>query len=343
MNIRSIAKEANVSPATVSLVLNSKPGVNKDTRARVTKLLIENGYQIRASTSKQYNTKELLFLRFKSDSSRLESRDDFLVQIMEGAEAQATDYGYRLSFSSVERHTLPEILATAAQNYAGIIVFGTELDEQDAAILSQASIPLSVTDASFPLYPIHTVSINNYGAIYHALRYLNEMGHTQIGYLHSTVQSGEIPDRMMAYRNAMQLLQLEQDPRFVYSLDPFLNLAYQQMCATLNQNPELPTAFIADNDMLALGAMQAFQQNGYRVPDDISLIGFDDSHMSGMSSPPLTTIRVPKQMMGRVAVRQIKYLLDEPDDCEIYKTQICAEIVERRSVMRSLHFVDMQK
>lgn len=334
MNIREIAKLAGVSPATVSLVLNSKPNVNKDTRARVAMLLEENGYHIKEKAAASKADAALLFLRYKSGTERLESRDDFLVQIMDGVEAQAKALGYALSFASVERNQLAAALAEAAKSYAGIVVFGTELDDQEAELLCHAPIPLCVTDTRLPLYPIHTVSINNYGAIYEALRYLHQQGHNKIGYLHSTVQTGEIPDRDISYRNVMHLLGLEVNPTFVYELDPFLSMAYKQMNAALDQLPELPTAFIADNDMLALGAMQALQQHGLHVPDDVSLIGFDDSHMSSMANPPLTTIRVPKQTMGSAAVRQLHHIITDPTDREIYKIQLGAQLLERSSVMR---------
>lgn len=132
----------------------------------------------------------------------------------------------------------------------------------------------------------------------------------------------------------MHLLGMKVDPVLIYELDPFLDQAYKQMSALLEKSPELPTAFIADNDMLALGAMQALQQHGIRVPDDVSLIGFNDSHMSSMANPPLTTIRVPKQTMGSVAVRQLHHLITHPADREIYKIQLGSELIERSSVMR---------
>lgn len=332
MNIREIAKQAGVSPATVSLVLNNKPKVNKKTRARVAILLAENGYQIKETAETPNAGSSLLFLRYKSNVTRLESRDNFLVQIMDGVERQSNELGYALSFASADRNHLTMVLAEAVHTYAGIIVFGTEMDNQDAELLCSASIPLCVTDAHLPLYPLHTVSINNFGAIYEALRYLTQQGHSKIGYLHSTVQTGEIPDRNIAFHNAMRLLGLKTNPAFTYEIDPFLNTAYKQMFTALEQSPDLPTAFIADNDILALGAMQALKRRGIRIPDDVSLIGFDDSHMNNMADPPLTTIRVPKQTMGSTAVRHLHHMITVPSDKDIYKIQLDAKLLKRGSV-----------
>ena len=110
--------------------------------------------------------------------------------------------------------------------------------------------------------------------------------------------------------------------------------AYWDMKAYLEKKPALPTAFVADNDIIALGCMKAFSEAGIRVPQDISVTGFDDVSYSSISDPPLTTVRVPKQEIGRSAVRRIRDKLASPESAPL-KIQVCTEFVERDSV-RSL-------
>jgi LacI family transcriptional regulator len=107
--------------------------------------------------------------------------------------------------------------------------------------------------------------------------------------------------------------------------------AYMEMDRILQERPELPTAFFADNDIVALGAMKAFQKNGYRIPEDISLIGFDDLPFCIVSTPTLSTIRVFKQEMGQLAVRRLIELIRTDTKTKI-KIQICNEFIERDSV-----------
>ena len=96
-------------------------------------------------------------------------------------------------------------------------------------------------------------------------------------------------------------------------------------------NQVLPTAFFADNDMIALGAMKAMSESGIRIPEDVSIIGFDDLPYSSISLPPLTTLRVPKQEMGRSAVRRLCAIIEDNDDVR-FKIQVCTQFIERDSV-----------
>ena len=99
----------------------------------------------------------------------------------------------------------------------------------------------------------------------------------------------------------------------------------------LDAGTKLPTAFFADNDMIALGAMKAITDHGIKIPDDISIIGFDDLPFSAVSTPPLTTLRVPKQEMGKVAVRRIMEILKSGEEL-CMKQQVLPVFIERESV-----------
>ena len=109
--------------------------------------------------------------------------------------------------------------------------------------------------------------------------------------------------------------------------------AYEDMRTFLSKNPPLPTAFFADNDIIALGAMKAMSERGIRIPEDISIVGFDDLTFSSISNPPLTTLRVPKQEMGRMAVRRLRDIIQDNDGVKL-KTQVCTQFIERASVKK---------
>ena len=118
---------------------------------------------------------------------------------------------------------------------------------------------------------------------------------------------------------------------YVVELSTTMNGAYKDMKLYLEKKPQMPTAFFADNDMIALGAMKALQEMGYEIPKDISIIGFDDLPFSEISNPPLTTLRVPKQEMGRLAVKKLLEAMEENVKIKT-KTQVCTMFVERESV-----------
>ena len=109
--------------------------------------------------------------------------------------------------------------------------------------------------------------------------------------------------------------------------------AYEDMKHYLSKKAKLPTAFFSDNDMIALGAMKAMAEFGIRIPEDVSIVGFDDLTFSSISYPPLTTLRVPKQEMGRAVVRRLRDMLKDNDGIKL-KMQMCTQFIERESVKK---------
>lgn len=333
MNVREIAKALGVSPATVSLVLNNKPGVKAETRQAVSKALIENGYSIRTTEDSKQSI-QLTFLRYNgANHEKFDPRYDFFVEILNGVERQASDYGYTLNLENADRTSLDRTIQDAAGTSSGIILFGSELEQDAAPTLFHSPCPLIVIDANFLSIPIHSVNADNASGMFQAVRHLQLLGHKNIGYLNNSTGTGSIPDRFFAFQTALKTCNLSYHPEYTIPLPPHLQLAAAQMSEFLKSRPHLPTAFVADNDSLTLGAMQALQQYGYRIPEDISLIGFDDSYLASLSHPPLTSVSIPKEMLGRTAVRQLKLLLDNPEDKTVYKIQLCTSLIERHSEM----------
>ena len=122
-------------------------------------------------------------------------------------------------------------------------------------------------------------------------------------------------------------------PEFIPTVGTKVETAYEGMKKYLENEPQLPSAFFADNDTIAIGAMQALKESGYDIPDDVSIIGFDNISYGAVSNPPLTTINVYKQEMGATAVRELLYSIE--NQCRIKtKIQVCTDFVERASVRR---------
>ncbi|MBS6547054.1 MAG: LacI family DNA-binding transcriptional regulator [Butyricicoccus pullicaecorum] len=335
MNLKQIAQEANLSLSTISLVLNNKPGVKPETRKRVSELLIQNGYSIRLTQPTQDISaapRTLLFIRYRGSGCLMESKDDFFIQILDGVEAQARLSGFNLQILNADRSNLREELLTASRNAVGVILFATELELDLSPILHCCDAPLVVLDSTLPHENINTISVENIDAMYQAVSYLYSIGHTKIGYLHSVEPTGAIPEREFGYYSAIHELGLENNPAYVHRLYLFADRTYNQMCRILAEKPELPTAFVSDNDVLAVGAMRAFQKCGYRIPEDISIIGFDDSYICTIAIPTLTTIRSPKNAIGCTAVRRIQEILDTGDK-NIVKSRLCTTLVARDSTI----------
>ena len=129
----------------------------------------------------------------------------------------------------------------------------------------------------------------------------------------------------------MHRLGLPVKPEYIAVVGTRIETAYQKMKEYLAGAEELPTAFFADNDVIAIGCMRAMKECGYDVPGDISVIGFDDLPFSAISSPPLTTLRVPKQEIGRIATRRLIQMIKERQEAGV-KIEVSTQFVERGSV-----------
>ncbi len=325
--IRQICEITGFSAATVSNALNKKRGVNQKTSDEILRVAREIGYLDSSSISK------IKLVIYKKNGLIIDDTP-FFTLLISGIEQECREAGYEMAIGNLDaRH--PEYAEQAGQiiNEPGtaIILLGTELSAEELSPYKKAQCPILLLDYwSFDM-DFNGVMINNADSARMAVNYLYAKGHRRIGYLMGKFRILGFRQRQSGYRSALQENGLEYQEELTYELDTTMNGAYHDMLAHLEKEPTLPTAFFADNDMIALGAMKALQEKGYRIPEDISVIGFDDLPFCEISSPQLTSLRVPKQEMGRLAVRKIIDIIKGNDDIRV-KIQVCTEFIERKSV-----------
>ena len=305
MKMREIADAAGVSLTTVSLVLNGKPGIGDEKRALVTRLLQENGYQIRPEDAPQriHAHSNLCFLKYSKHSYLVNGNPGFVTQIMDAAGEECRRHGYNLlvtAFSDFSAVNLPELLESPTTG--GVILLGTEIDEEDLACFSGIQKPFVIVDNALDRLPYSSVTMNNADAVFEAVEYLYSLGHRKIGFLYNSIPSSNDNARRAAFEAALRRLSLPFSEELICRVFPTMDGARESFGAALDGGLTLPTAFLANNDSIALGAMRAMQERGIRVPEDISVIGFDGLPFSAMSDPPLTTVNVPCADIGRWAV-----------------------------------------
>ncbi len=307
MTIKEIARQAGVAMSTVSLVLNNKPGVRKETRERIAGYLVANGYQIRAVEPVQNQGGEIRFLRLIASNHINERNHEFFTGLLNGAERSARQQGYDFSFSNVLASELPEVMQELAvrENLVGVLVLASELKEENLPPLLHYERPLVLLDCPVEHGPMNCINTDNISGAFAAVEELYRQGHRKIGFLRGEVEIGGMHERYEGYGKAMRLLGLEVNPAHVIRIDTIVDVAAQQMLSELKQLTDVPTAFFACNDLIAAGAMRALAQVGYRVPEDISIIGFDDVQICSFVSPPLSTMRIDRFRMGELGVERL--------------------------------------
>ena len=327
VNIKKLSELSGYSPATISNALHNRRGVSQETAAKVWKLAQEAGYKVKSSVTS-------IKLVTYSDSGEVYSDSPFFTALMEGVENEARRCGYDTTIYNLYRRQpdyeqkLQQLLADSS---SAILLLGTELSEKDARPFLAAQSPLVLLDCSFDTLNFDAVLMDNESSVAQAVDYLISQGHTEIGYLRGSVRIRNFIKRGRGYRRAMEVHGLPLNEKYVLDLRPSIAGAYQAMDKILKTGRSMPTAFIADNDMIALGAMQALQRNGYRIPEDISVIGFDDISFCEVFLPHLTTVKVYKKELGQVAVQELVALMQNPDRVKT-KTTTLNELVIRKSV-----------
>jgi LacI family transcriptional regulator len=213
----------------------------------------------------------------------------------------------------------------------GVILVGTELNGSDYGLLGLLTVPLVVLDNSMQHDNVDSVVMANGSIAAAATRYLYELGHREIGYFKFSLSVRNCEERYLGYVQELARLGLTPPPPVL--LTPTLNGAYEDMKELLRNRSYVPRgAVVADNDTVAIGAVKAIREAGYNIPQELSIVGVDDSPFSAVNMPPLTTMRVSRSALGKLAVDTIRKRIKYPDLPSMHM-QIMGSLVVRSSAM----------
>lgn len=328
MTVKELAKIAGVSPSAISIVLNDKKGVSDETRERILEVLKQYNYT--NNKKARASLRNIYFLKYKKHGLLVEQNAGFIATILDAIEAECRLKGYNLSMI-VSDNNFEETLKTIDYSTCdALIVLGTELEEQQYKCLEAIEKPYVVVDNTIPNYPCNSIAINNEETVRCALLHLAKKGHKRIAYFHSNVSITNFEERNLAFIRYCKEFGLEFAAENQFDVPPTLLGAYDSMKEMLKDKRLLPSCAFADNDSIAIGAIKALRELDYRVPEDISIIGFDDIHFSAISSPPLTTMRIPKVLIGTLAVRQICDIIEHSPYVDV-KMKVGGVLVLRNS------------
>ena len=325
VTITEIARQAGVSVPTVSRVVNGRSDVSPGTRARVEELLRRHGYRKRPAASP--SRAALLDLVFNDLDS------PWAVEIIRGVEEAAHGAGAGTVVSAIHgrsgdaREWMRNLRARASD---GIVLVTSALEPTLHEELRILGVPLVVVDpAGSPALDVPTIGAANWSGGMAATGHLLSLGHRRIGMITGPARLLCSRARLDGYRAALEGSGISLDESLVVPGDfhPESGLAG---CTTLLELPDPPTAVFAAGDRMALGAIEALRGRGLRVPEDMSVVGFDDLPEVRWSAPPLTTVRQPLADMGKLAVRTVLRLTrdEQPDSPRV---ELGTDLVVRAS------------
>lgn len=343
-----IAKALGLSTAAVSMALNDKPGVSDETRLRIYNYINEQQQEPPLYSSDDFRPasdheaghtklpqKTLLLCIHKSHGAILIDKP-FFSTIIEVVQTEAAKYGYSMIILHSDSNTNLAEYRNTIQSLqpAGIILMTTEMTPKDIPFYQALNVPLVLVDGYFDYLPNDSITIDNCNAIIRAYKYAYDQGHRNIGYLKSSVWISNFEHRFDGFLKARRALEAAEGKPFVLEATPSIEGSYRDMKQYLNSSKRVetfPSCFLCDLDYIAIGAIRAFKEAGYQVPDDISFIGFDDVESAIVCEPPLTTIHLQQRLLGLEAVhimlQNINGMKNSPVDI-----RITSDLIVRNSV-----------
>ena len=327
--IRQVAQEAGVSVGTVSRVLNNKPGVSEKTRQHVLDVARELGYVLpRRSPLSPFPVTHLGVLNRPMTYAL--PANPFYSDVFHGIEQICHDWHINLSYSTLDIanghiRSLPPLIDD--ERIGGIILVGALPQAVVESVCAAAHVPIVLVDNCFEPCPWDAVMVDNRRGAYMAAECVISRGHRHIALLGGP-DHPSIVERREGYEWALRERGLA--PTIVPSAGLDVADGEQAVVQLLQQAPQT-TAIVCSNDTQAIGALRKLQQLGYGVPDDFSIVGFDDIDMAQLTSPPLTTVRVGRSALGQVAVQLLLGRIGVPDR-PATKAVVGVSLVERATV-----------
>lgn len=325
---RDIAEHAGVSISTVSRVLSDAAGISESVRQHVLEVAGKLGYE-KTDEGKGSQLRNVMLL---SNLPLAPFIDPFHADVLNGVEAICSEEGIHLSYASISNGAAidDKVLARLQRSEVdGVLLLSVD----DVALVEQIqrmNIPVVMINVDSPELAVDAFLPDNYQGARLAMRTLLENGHERILHITQTKRR-TIQRRTEAYQSALADAGIRYDPRLVIEVEINPEETYMMMGKRLAQAEIDFTAVFCANDLAAMGFMRAAQDAGLRIPEDVSVIGFDDVAAAAFLSPPLTTIRVSTRELASLALRRLIDRAANPDLTPVRVALACA-LIERRSV-----------
>jgi DNA-binding LacI/PurR family transcriptional regulator len=324
VTIKDVAKEAGVAISTVSNVLNNVDIVSDEKKqkvlAAVEKLKYVPNMNAKFLKSNKKNTIGLFLPSIQGDFYRM---------LIQAVHLQCKLKGYLLNIYISNENTSDEIYSMIiSSGVEGAIVLNERLHNEYVNRIALTGMPIVFIDREYAGENMSSVIINNTEGAILAMEYLIKQGHRRIGYIHG-IYNFDDEARYQAYVNTMTKYNLTVDENIVLRGYFEEAVAYSEMRVLLLKGIEIPDAFFCANDEMAWGCIRALTEGGYKVPEDVCVMGFDDIILSSYYTPALTTIHSPVTELGNVSATELFRLMDTENKHKGRITKLSPNLVIR--------------
>ncbi|HLV10734.1 MAG TPA: LacI family DNA-binding transcriptional regulator [Halanaerobiales bacterium] len=315
----------------ISKALNNKEGVSEFTKQKILNICKELEYSPPRAENNLVNTKNIGFISSRNHSPVF--HNPFYSLVISGIEIEVEKHDYNLLFSTInlKTHNFEEVPQIIRQNKVdGLILAGADIPLKLINKIEEINFPTVLVDNYVESDKIDYIVSDNYNGALSAVRHLIEMGHSSIGFVGGPLNHLSFLERFRAFKMEMMENRIPIDDNYVIIEEYKPGEMGIKAARKLLEN-KLPTAILAANDEIALNIMKTFQNAKINIPEDISLIGFDNIDITRYTSPSLTTVDINKEAMGQEAIRKLFDRIEDSDKLAT-KSVIPTNLVKRKSV-----------
>jgi len=302
MDIRAVAKRANVSIATVSRTVNRVSNVNPTLARRVWKAIQELGYYPNTQARALVSGRSRIFGLIVSDLT-----NPFFPEIVQVFETLAVQHQYEILLASTmndPEHMKSSVRRMIERRVEGVAVMTFGMEDVLLEDFKLREVPLVFVDVDSPRPKVSSIRIDYLSGIRQAVQHLAALRHQEIAFISGPRQLKSAAAREQAFLRSMKEIGLHPDPRLIVQGDHTLEGGHQA-CAGLLSEKRNATAIVCSNDLTAMGVMRRCYELGIQIPKDLSVIGFDDIRLARFSLPPLTTVQMSQSELARLAFNSL--------------------------------------
>jgi DNA-binding LacI/PurR family transcriptional regulator len=337
VTIKDVAKKANVAPSTVSRVIANSPRISEKTKKRVRKIMDELGYHPNVNARSLANQITKAIGLIMPSSANKSFQNPFFPEVMRGISsfAHIKDYSLYMSTGETEQEIFEGVVKMVqGRRVDGIVVLYSRMDDKVIQYLKDQKFPfVLIGKPEHASEDVTYIDNDNYLAGREVTEYLISLGHERIAFIGGSPDLMVTKERLAGFKEALKLADLSLPEEYVFYMD-FLREGGQRAVEQLMSYESSPTAIVVTDDLMALGVLSTLDEKGYKVPDDVSVISFNNVIFSEIACPPLTSVDVHIYQLGYEAVKSLIEKIEFPQQSsksiiipyKIIKRQTCKEI-----------------
>ena len=333
VSMKDIARACEVSVATVSKALNNQSDIGEDTRKRICQMAKDMGYYTNSSaralkTNRTYNIGVLFVDEMNSGLAH-----EYFSSVLDSLKSAAENHGYDITFIShnVKNENMTYLQHAKYRGVDGVVIACVNFHDPQVVELIESDVPTVTIDHSFN-NRVAVISDNVRG-MEELVTYIVQQGHTRIAFIHGE-QSSVTENRLIGFHRACQKAGIEIPDEYLRAGTYHDAAKCEKITKELLELPNLPTCIIFPDDYSGLGGMNAIKESGLKIPDDISVAGYDGIHLSSVISPKLTTYKQDTLTLGSTAAERLVDLIENPKTALLNVVVISGELQTGESVAK---------